>query len=427
MNISLRIADRLPLALIYFVTASLSAELTRFDGSVAFLWVASAFLIADLMRRPANEWLSSIAPCVLASCLATGLFGLGWHFALPLALCRIIEAFIGAWLLRRFGGDDKPLGSVSWLLKFTFFAGFVGPLIGGVLAGVTLSFGEMAGVADGFHFFAAHSLGNLMVTPLALLVAQRSRRATLAYLTRAKVIEGILLFGTVIVTSVLVFSQNVLPLPFMPILPAILTTFRLGRGAAAAAVVVIALIGGAATIAGFGPVHLIDGWIGTCTQFFQLYLAATVLTVLPVAADLEYRSRLHRTVKLSDERFRLFADHSTDILLHLELDGRIRYVSPSMSRLGGHDPGALVGRNSLILVAPGHVDAIKAAYMRVVGSAGETHRYEYLALIADGSQRWFETHSRALIDDQGKVESSSASRAKIRSARRSSNGLPPTR
>ena len=41
----------------------------------------------------------------------------------------------------------------------------------------------------------------------------------------------------------------------------------------------------------------------------------------------------------------------------------------------------------------------------VVGSAGETQRYEYLALTADGSKCWFETHSRAIIGDDGQAES----------------------
>ncbi|MDQ3139412.1 MAG: diguanylate cyclase, partial [Pseudomonadota bacterium] len=167
----------------------------------------------------------------------------------------------------------------------------------------------------------------------------------------------------------------------------------------------LALVGAGFTLAGVGPVQLIDASYGGQVQFFQFYLAATVLTVLPVAADLEKRSRLHRDLRLSEERHRLLAEHSTDILLQLDLEGRIRFVSPSIRQLGGHDPAALIGRNSRILIAPEHLDRVAAGHAATIAAAGKTHTYEYLALTADGAERWFESNGRAIVDEHGVVES----------------------
>ena len=105
------------------------------------------------------------------------------------------------------------------------------------------------------------------------------------------------------------------------------------------AVVLLALIGGAATLAGMGPLAAARRAARRQLQFFQFYLAATVLTVLAGGRRPAKIARACCTaIRVSEERYRLIADHSTDILLHLEIDGRVRYVSPSIEPISGHAP-----------------------------------------------------------------------------------------
>ena len=204
--------------------------------------------------------------------------------------------------------------------------------------------------------------------------------------------------------STYVFTQQAQPLLFLPVLPIIIIAFRVGAAPTVIAVVLLVLIGGTATIFGMGPASLYDAPLDAQLQFFQFYLAATVLTSLPVVADLQNRARLHRQVQSSEARFRLLADHSTDVLLHLEIDGRIRYISPSIEALG-HSAEALAGRNSVVLVAPEHREMVVAAHRAVAAAGGVTQSFEYLGLSADGSTRWFENQSRAICDEHGRVES----------------------
>lgn len=392
------------LGLAYFAAASLTIALTRYDGGIAFLWVAASLLIADLMIRPRRQWLFSILPCAVASCLATGFFGFGWGLALPFVAINMIEAFVAAWTFRRRGHPLRPLGSLSWLMHFVMSVGLVAPLVGAVLAAATLwTVGKSPGPVF-FQYFAGHALGNMTFTPLVLLFARGHIQKTLKDVCRRDGTESFLLLLTVIATSSFVFWQSSLPLLFLPILPIILVTFRAGRGGAAAAIVFLALIGGGATMAGWGPIRLFVASPGLQLQFFQFYLATTVLTVLPVAADLQNRRRLHRDLRLSEERYRLMAEHSTDILLHLEVDGRIRYVSPSIRQLGGHDPDALIGRSSGILVAPEHLERVREAHLATAAAGGDTRTFDYLAMTADGTKRWFETHGRAILDDDGEID-----------------------
>jgi diguanylate cyclase (GGDEF)-like protein/PAS domain S-box-containing protein len=397
--------SRVPLAIAYFIAASIAVALTRYDGGIAFLWIATPLLIADLMTRPRRQWLASILLCAVASWLASSLFGMGWAVALPFAVINTLEAFLAAWVFRRYGHPLRPLGSPSWLFHFVISAGLVAPAVGAALAALTFwTIGYAPGPAF-VNYFTGRALGNITITPMAMLIAQGGVQRIIRSARWGDMTRSALLLVLVAITSVVVFVLSSLPLLFLPVLPIILVTFRVGRGGAAIAIVLLALIGGAATTAGFGPIPPIVDSAGTQLHYFQFYLAATVLTVLPVAADLQQRGRLHGALRLSEERYRLMAEHSTDILLHLDLDGCIRYASPSIHQFGGHDPKALVGTNIAALVAPEDGQQSREAHMATIAARGKTCSYDTLALTATGEKRWFETRSRALLDEHGEVES----------------------
>ncbi|MEO7240775.1 MAG: MASE1 domain-containing protein, partial [Sphingomicrobium sp.] len=389
----------------YFVAASLAVALTRYDGGVAFLWFATAILLADLTSRPRRQWLASLVPCAIASTLATGLFGLGWAVALPFAAINLLEAIVAAWLLRRGAGSMRPLSSLRWLAQFVLAAGLVAPLIAASFAAAVLSLKGMPPANTLIHYFTGHALGAITLTPLALLLVQGAVQKSVRAAGPRDVAQYVVLFGLVVAVSIAVFTQERLPLLFLPVLPIILATFRIGRGGAAIAIVVLALVGGAATLAGMGPVQLIDAGAGDRMQFFQFYLAATVLSVLPVAADLQQRKRLNGALRQSEARYRLLADHSTDVVLQLEVDGRIRYVSPSIRQIGGYDPVALIGQEFWVLIAHKHLDQVHAEHRATLAAAGQTHSFDFLGVTADGHQRWFESHARALLDDDMRVDS----------------------
>ncbi|MCY7398871.1 MAG: diguanylate cyclase, partial [Sphingomonas bacterium] len=370
-----------------------------------FLWAAGGLLIADLLRTPRSRWLYSVVPCVIASGAATSLFGLGWQVAPLFMLLNAAEAVIAAWLIRRNGRPNRMLGSLASLWQFVLAAGIVAPLVAATMAGMILWWMDRP-VIDGIIDVATgHALGNITFTPLAMLIARGHVWRKLAAAAPRKIAETVALLLLMVGVSTYVFTQQAQPLLFLPILPIMIIAFHVGAAPTVIAVVLLALIGGTATVFGMGPASLYDAPLAAQLQFFQFYLAATVMTGLPVVADLQNRARLHRRVQSNEARFRLLADHSTDVLLHLEIDGRIRYISPSIMALSGHSPEALSGRNSVMLIAPEYRASIIAAHQAVVAAGGDTQSVEYLGLSADGSTRWFENQSRAICDEQGEVES----------------------
>ena len=103
----------IPVGIAYFVTAALSVSLTRFDGGVAFLWVSAAIMIAALRVRPLPEWPAVVLACGFAGLLATGLFGLGWSYAVPITIINVVEGLVGAEMLRRSREFRSSLGSLG--------------------------------------------------------------------------------------------------------------------------------------------------------------------------------------------------------------------------------------------------------------------------------------------------------------------------
>ena len=400
-----RIFPPILLGTAYFAAAAFAVLLTRFEGGVACLWIATSVLAADLISRPRRGWGPSIIACSVASALVTTVWGLGVKMAIPFTVVNITEAVVAAWLFRRFADPRRPLGSLGWLLHFVTSVGIFAPLVAGLMGATAASlFGGMPFAKIFVTVAGGHALGNLTFTPLVLLLMTRAnRQSMLRELRRRDVAETVALLMLAIVTSSFVFGQKDLPLLFLPILPMILIAFRVGRGGVALSIAMLALIGGFATATGEGPIQLIDASFAARMQFFQFYLAATVLTLLPVTADLANRARLHRKMRESEAGYRLIADHSSDMIFSLKVDGTIRYASPSCRQLG-YQRRQLIGRNCASLIAPEHLEQARLAHLRSLALGGETNRFEYLALTASGEQRWAETHARLIIDEDGQPD-----------------------
>lgn len=392
------------LALTYFLATLASVTLTRFDGGAAFLWGSSAILIATLLRTPRRFWFGPVIVCGLVNAVTTAIWGLGLVLALPLSLINCGEAVLATWLLQRYDDRADPMQSLGWFVRFVIIVGFVTPLVTGFAVGTVLAFYGNAFVTTAFHVFTGHGLGSVTFTPLALLVTGRkARRETWQVLTRRR-IDAIIVLSIVFLTTATVFWQSRMPMLFLPVMVVILATFRMGRVGSAAAITIVALTGGVCTALGHGPVTLIGSAISVRMLFFQFYLATTVLTVLPVSADLHSRRKMLRRIRTSEERFRMIAEHSADILMHVSDNGRIRYVSSAIERLGGYRTSELIGQSAASLIDSKFHEFVRSEHAFTVAAGGQTRSYEYVGLLADGSRRWFATHARAIVDEDGQPD-----------------------
>ena len=392
-------------SLAYLIASGTAVGLTRFGGGAAFLWGANAVLLAALSSAPRAQWTRLAASCWLGGLVVSGVWGLGWAAAPVMSSINVAEPLIGALLIRRWGVHRSGLESARDLTMFVLALGIVGPAATGFLGAATISFVSHTDYFDNYeHWLIGHALGALAFTPVFMQVAsgelaQWARRATL----RRKG-EATLLLALVTIVAIGVFAQSQLPLLFLPMLPLMLLTFRVGRIGAALGVVVITIAGTILTLDGLGPINLIHAQLGERLQFLQFYLAATVMVVLPVAADLAHRKKLFQRLRDSEARFRLLTENSTDIVLSLDVRGVIRYASPSIGLLGGYDAHRIVGTSSGDLIDPEDHDRVRAVHREALAHPDRTFTVEYRGIVKGGDRRWFETHTRAVTDEAGVVQ-----------------------
>jgi len=136
-----------------------------------------------------------------------------------------------------------------------------------------------------------------------------------------------------------------------------------------------------------------------CTPAVEAALRA-LATQLALALDsIALSEEVHR--RRSEARFGSLVQHSTDLITVLSKDGTIEYQSPSIERVLGRAPEAVVGRRFDELVDP--ADRGRLAQLVESGlSADEEHvqAIECVLLHEDGDARQFEILMTNLLDDE---------------------------
>lgn len=273
------------IALVYFLVSAVTVKLTRFDGGVSFIWVSNAVLLAELMHAPMRRWPVLLSFCGIGVFISTAFFGLGLHAAPLMTPINLAEAALGAWLLRKLHIRSDEMGSLS---RVGFFV-----LISGICVPAVLAFGAAAvtHVTTGtgywqnwIHWVVGHGLGTVIFTPIVSLVVGGELKKWLRGAGTSLRYEAAGLLLLMLVVSCAVFAQVELPLLFLPMLPMMLSAFRLGFTGAAGSAAVLTVVSIVFTIRGNGPIHLIHGHVGLQVNFLQFYLATMIVTALPVAA-----------------------------------------------------------------------------------------------------------------------------------------------
>ncbi len=388
--------------LLYAALTAAGGLLTRLNHGIALIWLANGPLLAMLCKTPPRQW-----PAYVVAAW-TGMFGVvlavsGWHpIAMPYAMVDVGEAVIAAALLRRWRVNDtlfRSIGTMPVFVAACFVSVALCALPGAAVAVVAYQGSLFWPVF--VDWIIGHGLGLLLGTPLAL-VARRDEGvwAELARPRHAVIAVGVVLL--VAVTTLATFWQDALPLLFLPVLPVVIATFALHRAGAAVSIVIVAAIGGVLTVQGHGPVMLMHGDAAARLQFFQFYLAALFVTALPIAALLKQREALSQALAENEARYRLLADNATDIMVTLNPDGTIRFISPSVREIALYEPEVLIGTSLIDIISPEDRDRVRAYYHAGLAAPERTVVLEFRAVKADGVASWFEANSRIVIDADGR-------------------------
>ena len=115
------------------------------------------------------------------------------------------------------------------------------------------------------------------------------------------------------------------------------------------------------------------------------------VTAVVIVADVTEQKRAQRAVEASEARFRSLVQHLTDMILVLEDDGTIAYVSPSASAFIGKESDALIGSSPPAdLMWPDDVALLGEMFQKLRATPGTSETITARLQRADGEFRWVE-------------------------------------
>jgi len=152
--------------------------------------------------------------------------------------------------------------------------------------------------------------------------------------------------------------------------------------------------------------------------------AGEVVTVFGASMDVTEAWNREQALRASESRFRLLADHSTDVIVWIALDGTILYASPSAASLG-YTPEQVVGRKTFEFVHPDDRERAIAIIGGLFSGApvDASVRREYRFLAGDGRYIWLEGNPTVLRDADGAPTSAVTSFRDVTSRRRLEDDL----
>lgn len=116
---------------------------------------------------------------------------------------------------------------------------------------------------------------------------------------------------------------------------------------------------------------------------------------------LEHRMSLE-ALRESEERFRLLAENSPDIIISLDQRGYISYVNPVVEKILGHAPHELAGKNFLVMAREQDAAEYTRQFRKIRN--GETIvDYNVVLVHKDGPVRHFIFCGAPATDDQGNM------------------------
>jgi len=123
-----------------------------------------------------------------------------------------------------------------------------------------------------------------------------------------------------------------------------------------------------------------------------------------IVQDITEQKRSERELKSTREQYRSLVQNSHGIIYTIRPDGVVTYVSPSFSKLLGHDPDVIVGKHFQAVVHPDDIQSCEAFQRTLLENGGKGRTsIENRVIHRDGSIRWHFSNLNPCYNDEKEI------------------------
>ena len=380
-----------------FVSVMLSilcvGRFERTAGGSNIIWLANGLVLAFLLLVPRWRWPVYVSVSFVAMFVGSVLIGESPGMSLFYNCLNMVEILIGALLLKRKSTSLPSFTNASYLMRFIGFACLLGPAVAGVPFGIYMHVVHHEDLLNILlNWAVGDGLGIAVVTPTFAAILQSRMRNS--HLLRRRWVYPVL----VVIVTMIVFNQSRAPLLFLILPFLVLVITQIDLGWAALSTLAMALIGGAYTVRGYGPLALATNVSPEGRAvILQLYVAAAMFTLYAISIVFGNLRSIQSELRQIAALHKLVMDNSRDAIVLGDLEGRHTYVSPGIRALTGWEPQDLIGRLLKEIIHPADVAEVEMA-LRALRAGSEGGTLEYRARKRDDEYFWAEGSLRVYRD-----------------------------
>jgi len=392
-------------ALLFGIAYFLCAEAGRFlsppGGTYVSFWLPAGLYVSVLLLNERRDWLWLVLAATAANFLFDVIKGTAWPLVLVFCAANALQATLGAWLVQRFVTKRPSLATVKEFFGLLGLAGILATFLGAVIVASVLS---LAGLSPSWIqsvkvWWSTCAMAILLFSPFVLAWCKPRNDGPLApsgKIKPRKIIEGVFLFGGLIVGTWVIFlmSEGVTtPYKFRTLPFLVWAGLRFGRrGAATANFIYAVLVVYSASHSAGAPVAdaLVTGQIVFTVQTFLV--VAALVSLVPAITLAERDATLTR-LRESETHFRNLTEAAFEGVCISE-NGRLLDVSEQLLTMIGYERGEVLGRQIPEFIAPESRQAVVEALR-----ADKEAPYGVLLVRKDGSS--FNCEVRAKVVQVG--------------------------
>lgn len=115
--------------------------------------------------------------------------------------------------------------------------------------------------------------------------------------------------------------------------------------------------------------------------------------------DITDKKQMEETLRKSEQKYRLLAEHISDVIVLHKIDGTYAYISPSIKAIIGYSPEELLGKTPYRYIHEEDIPRVRQLHKDIITKRDPAF-VSYRAKRKDGSYLWLETAIKAIYNEQ---------------------------